>query len=171
MGNEALITARTVNVHEICNLLINNGYCLVKMPEDWTMQLAGDDSSEIQVKVDEESVKSMKEEKRRIQMMKLEQEARDFSPSLLKSLRTWRMQKAQEAHLPVYCIIPNKTLFGIVINSPASMDDLMSIPGVGNILAEKYGAEILEIVRRDLEELPPPPFSLPSDEFDSSPDL
>jgi ATP-dependent DNA helicase RecQ len=71
------------------------------------------------------------------------------SPSLLAALRSWRSSTAREHNVPAYVILHDATLEGIVAARPGSKDQLRSVPGIGDKKLERYGDELLELVRAD----------------------
>jgi len=48
--------------------------------------------------------------------------------------------------VPAYVILHDKTLHELAARRPASADELLDVPGIGQAKAERYGAEVLEIV-------------------------
>ncbi|MDQ6601713.1 MAG: HRDC domain-containing protein, partial [Chloroflexota bacterium] len=70
----------------------------------------------------------------------------EADPDLLAELKTWRTDKAREAGLPAYCILPNATLEAIAVARPASHDALRRIKGIGDKTAETYGEELLALL-------------------------
>ena len=67
-------------------------------------------------------------------------------PELFQTLREWRAEKAQEAGVPHFHILHQKTLVQIVVNLPDSINALMKIKGIGKKLTEKYGPELVDMV-------------------------
>jgi superfamily II DNA helicase RecQ len=65
-----------------------------------------------------------------------------------KALRAWRLGEAQRRAIPAFRIFSDKTLAAIAAQKPASMRELLAIPGVGPRLAEQYGAQIFGILER-----------------------
>ena len=70
------------------------------------------------------------------------------NPALFKLLKTWRDRLANEKELPHYMILPQKTMMELVDNMPFSMAGLKKTKGIGKKNAEKYGNDILEIIRQ-----------------------
>ena len=66
---------------------------------------------------------------------------------LFEALRAWRRQRAAEQHVPPYVIFHDATLLAIARQRPASADALAKVSGVGQMKLERYGADVLEIVR------------------------
>lgn len=72
----------------------------------------------------------------------------NLHPSLFNELTAWRTEKMHEEGLPAYCILSQKALTGVSNLMPDSLEALMQIPGIGKAKADKYGVEIIAIVRR-----------------------
>jgi superfamily II DNA helicase RecQ len=66
---------------------------------------------------------------------------------LLKRLRQWSHQKADEESKPVYFILSKKATYEIANRLPQSRRELLKISGVGNAKIATYGEEILDIVK------------------------
>ncbi len=74
--------------------------------------------------------------------------ARDDAEELLESaLRAWRKTEAQKRGVPAFRILRNQALEALVESRPTSEQELLSVPGIGPALAQKYGAKILGIIR------------------------
>lgn len=70
----------------------------------------------------------------------------NLDESLLEVLKTWRSVEGKARSVPLYMIATNKTLDALATNKPTSTQQLMAIPGVGPKMAERYGAELLELI-------------------------
>lgn len=68
-------------------------------------------------------------------------------PELYRSLTEWRGAKAKETGMPAYVIIQQKALLGMVNLLPGDAEALESVPYFGRKGVEKYGLEILGIIR------------------------
>ena len=75
---------------------------------------------------------------------------RDDDP-LFQSLRAWRLQKAREEGVPAFRVAHNTVLRSIAAVRPRTERELRAIRGVGPRKAEKYGAELLSLVREEAE--------------------
>ena len=73
-------------------------------------------------------------------------------PELYKQLIACRNSEAAKAGLPVYTIIQQKAILGIVNLLPNDAASLIRIPYFGKRGAEKYGDALLEMVNRYVEE-------------------
>lgn len=69
-------------------------------------------------------------------------------PKLYSKLKTWRNGLADEANLPVYIILPQKTLVEISNTIPQSVKALKKIKGFGKKKISLYGKEILSIIEK-----------------------
>ena len=74
-------------------------------------------------------------------------------PDLFNRLKSWRWELAKEKDVPVYVILHTRVLLGIANLLPQNEEDLRSIPGMGDKRVERYGAELLEIVKDYQENL------------------
>lgn len=74
-------------------------------------------------------------------------------PELYKNLTEWRGAKAKETGMPAYVIIQQKALLGMVNLLPGDAEALESVPYFGRKGVEKYGLEILGIIRAYVKKL------------------
>ena len=72
-------------------------------------------------------------------------------PQLYEELREWRRQKSNELSLPAYTVLQQKALIFMANTLPDTMKALIDIPYFGKRTAEKYGEEILAIIKRFAE--------------------
>ena len=72
-------------------------------------------------------------------------------PQLYEELREWRRQKSNELSLPAYTVLQQKALICMANTLPDTMKALIDIPYFGKRTAEKYGEEILAIIKRFAE--------------------
>ena len=75
-------------------------------------------------------------------------------PKLFKTLRQWRAIRAEELGRPVYGVLTQKSLIGIVNELPISGRELLRMPGFGKKSLEMFGKEILSIVQEYIEDNP-----------------
>jgi hypothetical protein len=71
-------------------------------------------------------------------------------PELYEEIRAWRLMLAQEHNVPTYIILSQMALHGIANSLPKNSEELIKIQGVGKVTVEKYGEELLEMVREFL---------------------
>ena len=65
----------------------------------------------------------------------------------LGRLRDWRGRVADKARLTTLAILPNYAMFEVARVRPRTLDDLECVAGVGRCRTEKWGNEILKLVR------------------------
>ena len=67
---------------------------------------------------------------------------------LFNMLRHWRNTIADESNVPAYVVMHQKTLVEISSAMPDTIAALAKVKGIGKLKANKYGPDIIEIVRR-----------------------
>jgi superfamily II DNA helicase RecQ len=77
----------------------------------------------------------------------LPQNLNEWQRMLLQRLKEWRKQKAEENGIPVYVIASNTELAGVVLAAPESLEMLKSVRGFGKHKVEKYGQEIIALIK------------------------
>jgi ATP-dependent DNA helicase RecQ len=66
---------------------------------------------------------------------------------VFEALRTWRKEEATRQAVPAYVIFPDRTLADIAAEKPRNLDQLASVHGVGASKLERYGEEVLRVLR------------------------
>lgn len=66
---------------------------------------------------------------------------------LYKRFREWRKDIAQKSGVPVYIVATNGELISLIRKMPKNIESLKSVRGFGNKKIEKYGKDIIEIIR------------------------
>jgi ATP-dependent DNA helicase RecQ len=66
---------------------------------------------------------------------------------LFEALRLWRRGIAQGQGVPAYVVADDRTLGGIAVRRPGSVEELLEVPGMGRSRVERYGDDILRIVQ------------------------
>lgn len=67
---------------------------------------------------------------------------------LFKALRSYRWKKSQEEGIKPYFIYNDNQLKDLIAKMPNTKQELLQVSGFGEAKAQKYGAELLEIIRR-----------------------
>ena len=67
--------------------------------------------------------------------------------ALFEALRAWRRERAAEQHVPPYVIFHDTTLAAIARLRPGGADALGTVSGVGQKKLERYGTDVLAIIR------------------------
>ncbi len=62
-------------------------------------------------------------------------------------LRAWRKQRAADQGVPAFVILHDRTIQAIAEAQPGSIGELLEVPGIGPRKAERFGDEILSVVR------------------------
>jgi hypothetical protein len=66
---------------------------------------------------------------------------------LMNGLRIWRRAKAAEEKRSAYLIATNRELQMLAVYIPHTMEELGQIPGFGKIKTERYGNDLLEMLK------------------------
>lgn len=73
-----------------------------------------------------------------------------LDPALLEVLKTWRQHEGKSRQVPLYMVAGNKTLEALATNKPTTLSQLKSVSGIGPKMIEKYGEELLGLIREHL---------------------
>ncbi|MGD0653487.1 MAG: RecQ family ATP-dependent DNA helicase [Thermoguttaceae bacterium] len=65
---------------------------------------------------------------------------------LLDALKRWRLEIADEAGIPAYCILHNSVLNELVSQRPKTTTELLTINGIGPVKLKQFGQSLLEII-------------------------
>ncbi len=71
--------------------------------------------------------------------------------ALEEQLRAWRKEEAAKTGKPAFLVMGDKTLVGVARAEPRTVSELGRVSGVGPDKLERYGAEILAVVRGEAE--------------------
>lgn len=69
-------------------------------------------------------------------------------------LRAWRRETAATLKQPAFCIFGDKVLRAIVVDGPESKSDLLEIHGLGKAKVDRWGEDILAVLRAKSERAP-----------------
>jgi ATP-dependent DNA helicase RecQ len=72
--------------------------------------------------------------------------------ALYEALRAWRKEQARVEDLPLYCVISDRALREIAAAPPSDKEGLRRVHGVGPVKVNRYGEEIMRLVRTSAEE-------------------
>ncbi len=67
-------------------------------------------------------------------------------PELLAALREWRSTAARASGVPAYVICHDMTLASVAARKPATHEELLALPGIGQVKAARYGDILLDLV-------------------------
>ena len=65
---------------------------------------------------------------------------------LFEVLRSLRKRLADQAGLPPYMIFPDTSLLSMASRLPQNSDQMLDIPGVGEVKLAKYGSHFLRAI-------------------------
>ena len=65
---------------------------------------------------------------------------------LYELIRQWRDSTAEQLDVPVYQVLPQKTMKELVARLPRSIAELRKISGIGKVKAASFGDDILQII-------------------------
>lgn len=71
----------------------------------------------------------------------------DLDEDLLVALKDWRRQRAKDDAVPPYVVFSDKTLLAIAEQHPTDEQALVSISGIGASKLDKYGPDVIDIVK------------------------
>jgi ATP-dependent DNA helicase RecQ len=74
--------------------------------------------------------------------------ATGVDPELREHLRAWRSKKAKELGMPAYIVMNDNSMDALCRVRPSTAGQLMNVLGFGEKKVEKYGAEILQELKR-----------------------
>jgi DNA helicase II / ATP-dependent DNA helicase PcrA len=67
--------------------------------------------------------------------------------ALFGRLRAWRASRAEAAKVPAYVVFTDATLAELAIRQPSDVPELVAVPGIGQSKLDRYGDDVLAIVR------------------------
>ncbi len=73
-------------------------------------------------------------------------------PELYAILKDLRREVAKKLNLPSYVIFQDPSLEAMTMLYPVTLDELQTIPGVGQGKARRYGVEFIEVIKRYVKE-------------------
>jgi DNA helicase-2/ATP-dependent DNA helicase PcrA len=65
---------------------------------------------------------------------------------VLSALKAWRSETARAAGMPAYVIFHDTTLAALAEALPRSERELLTVPGVGPVKVDRYGADVLRVL-------------------------
>jgi len=71
----------------------------------------------------------------------------EVDTALLAALKKWRHERSRADKVPAFLILHDSTLEHLCLRKPASLPQLRGVPGIGETKLERYGKEILELLR------------------------
>lgn len=71
-----------------------------------------------------------------------------FDPTVYSCLRDLREKFAKAEEVPSYCIFSNKTLEALARYRPKNSEELLAVPGVGPVKAQRFGRAFLDALAK-----------------------
>jgi ATP-dependent DNA helicase RecQ len=71
----------------------------------------------------------------------------EIDSSLLAALKHWRLERSRSDRVPAFVILHDATLEHLCGSQPKTLADLRRTPGIGDQKLERYGEEILRVLR------------------------
>ncbi|MBJ8348787.1 ATP-dependent DNA helicase UvrD2 [Antrihabitans sp. YC2-6] len=69
---------------------------------------------------------------------------------LLDNLKKWRLDKSRELNVPAFVVFTDNTLTAIAEQQPTDDRALVAIPGIGAKKLERFGSDVLSLVRSQM---------------------
>jgi len=98
------------------------------------------------MKLEIDAAPRVRKKARAARARKKEKATAPLNAALERALRAWRLAEARKREVPALRILSDKALQAIATDKPASIRELLEIPGVGHRLAEQYGSQIFQIL-------------------------
>ncbi len=73
---------------------------------------------------------------------------RPLNPILVDKLKAWRVEESRKQGVPAYWIITSHNIAAIASLEPTTIEDLAKIRGMGVARIDRYGEDILRLVRQ-----------------------
>jgi DNA helicase-2/ATP-dependent DNA helicase PcrA len=73
--------------------------------------------------------------------------AADQDRALVEALKSWRRRAARAADVSAFVLFDDSTLEAVAAARPSSRGELIAISGVGPVKAERFGDQVLDVVR------------------------
>ncbi len=144
---------------ELCDAMQNAG--LIERVGEWNIVkvtslgkelLQNRDKIELPVRIEFGAQKKAElalPKKKAVLHKKAELKDDDATQELFDRLKTWRKKLAEEENVPPYFIFSDKTLVELANQKPSNARGLLSISGIGELKAKKFGGDILKIINND----------------------
>ena len=153
-GDAALHTWRDVIDHLMFEGLLtedpNEGKPLVRLGDPGAVRAVYRGERRIEVRLTPARIATPRERTRNGRNAALESMDADVR-ARFEALRAWRRERAAEQRVPPYVIFQDKTLLEIAVRQPRDLAALETISGVGQSKVGRYGAGVLDVLRRGPE--------------------
>lgn len=69
--------------------------------------------------------------------------------ALFEELKAWRLAQSRAAKVPAYVVFDDRTLAAVARERPTSTAALLTLPGIGPVKADRYGAALIDLVQAE----------------------
>ena len=146
---EALLDFMSDHMFTVTGYLKQKAKIMLSFEEDSSSSKSSSSKSPSGRSASAKSTREPRERKERTRTSaKVEVPTDILHPELYTALAEWRTAKTREVNLPAYVIMQQKALMGITNLLPDTAEALEAVPYFGAKGVEKYGLEILGIVRK-----------------------
>ncbi|MGL5380647.1 DNA helicase RecQ [Clostridium sp.] len=102
------------------------------------------------LKINQKSINILKSKEKVMCKLIQDNEEKIEDKNLFTILKTWRKERAFRENIKPYIIFSDSTLIELSNKKPKSIEELLSIRGVGEKKVDKYGVEILSIINKKI---------------------
>ena len=74
-------------------------------------------------------------------------QAAPLDSEMAERLRAWRLERARDDGVPAYVVLTNACLDEVCRRLPGDEAELLEVPGLGPARIERYGRDLLELLR------------------------
>jgi ATP-dependent DNA helicase RecQ len=130
--------------------IIHKGYLRIDFTNGYKLKLTPLSNSVLYNNVKVELTKVIFEKKKALTKTEIAVKAsKPEDSNLLQKLKSWRSEKARIENVPAYIVFGDATLKYISSSTIKSLDDFSKIPGIGTLKQQKYGPELLELIKEN----------------------
>jgi len=137
-------------LRSIMQHLILNGY-LVKTDDEYPVIRLGARANEVLRGGEAIQMKLPKEKEKKAPKPDKFADAGPVDSQLFAALRDVRRAIAEEQKMPAFVIFHDSTLADMCIKRPTTMKEFLSVSGVGQVKAERYGKRFLDVISGSLK--------------------
>jgi ATP-dependent DNA helicase RecQ len=130
--------------------IIHKGYLRIDFTNGYKLKLTPLSNSVLYNNVKVDLTKVIFEKKKALTKTEIAVKASKSEDSnLLQKLKSWRSEKARIENVPAYIVFGDATLKYISSSAIKSLEDFSKIPGIGTLKQQKYGPELLELIKEN----------------------
>lgn len=142
----------SVKIRRIIDFLEENGY--IRRQGDYSSLSLTGKAKEILFNGKTLTMKMPDEKHTKLNDKKLSDGIYEIDSVLLGRLKALRSRLAAEAKMPAYIIFTDTALRDMCVKLPKTADELLNVSGIGKTKQQRYGSQVLEIIKSYLKENP-----------------